>query len=77
VLVAKAQKTAEAHDCINDPARDLVDHQVVNLAYALALPVKYIGAFHIFAGNEGMIGMCCIHFDTPYNALQKIFRGAR
>ena len=68
MTVTQAEETAEAHHRVGDAAGDFIDHQMIDLSDLLALKVVNVGAFHILAGDQLMVGMggrgC--HWQLPY-----------
>src|SRR5688572_14497835 len=51
MIVSEADKATETQHGIDDAARNLVNHQVVDLTDPGSLTVINLGAFHVFAGN--------------------------
>src|SRR5580704_6630804 len=55
--VAHAEEAAEADHRVSDPAADLVDHHVLDIAEVLAARVVDAGALDLIGGNEAARGV--------------------
>src|ERR671918_2829852 len=58
IAVADPQKSAERHDGVNHPSRELVDHQAVDRAQLLALTAVYGSPLDLVRRNQinGLLG---------------------
>jgi hypothetical protein len=72
ITLAHPKKAAERHNRIDDLARALVDHNVVNRAEGLALTIVDFGAFDFARGNEAARLTRC---DRARTSLWPPFRG--
>src|SRR5262249_24550562 len=71
---AEAHEPAEAYRRIGDPAGNLIEQQVIDLADVLAARVVNLRAFHILAREELRVWMlrCGCHCRCPLQASEAI-----